>query len=326
MSKRLVASLPTKLAHELAERPDNQRWMIKPLWGEESVGIIGGEPKCYKSFLALDMAVAVASGKPCLREYEPQQRGRVLVFCGEDQLHDVRARIAGIARASGCDIHTLPIYVITAPTLRIDLESDRAALEKTIRELKPKLVVLDPFVRLHRVDENKSGEVAPLLSYLRELQRKYHVAVILVHHARKGGNKLRGGQALRGSSEFHAWGDSNLYLRRIEDDLVLSVEHRSAASIAELILHPQVMGDSVALSVSYSPWVPKAQKEASVKDQVILALTEAERPLTGGMLRKLCRVRNTTLIKALAELVDEKRVSKKGKKFALIPVPVPDDA
>jgi hypothetical protein len=41
-------------------------------------------------------------------------------------------------------------------------------------------------VRLHRVDENASGEVAPLLAWLRELQRRYDVAIIVVHHAKKG--------------------------------------------------------------------------------------------------------------------------------------------
>jgi hypothetical protein len=57
--------------------------------------------------------------------------------------------------------------------------------------------------------------------YLRELQRRHDVAVLVVHHAKKGGG-VRAGQALRGSSEFHAWGDSNLYLRRDGDDLSLA--------------------------------------------------------------------------------------------------------
>src|SRR5204862_2309568 len=112
------------------------------------------------------------------------------------------------------------------------IELDRDALTATVAELRPKLLVLDPFVRLHRVDENLSGEVAPLLAFLRELQRRFHVSVVLVHHARKGGAKMRAGQALRGSSEFHAWGDSNLYLRRHGDQLALSIEHRAAASTA----------------------------------------------------------------------------------------------
>src|SRR5215813_8969665 len=32
---------------------------------------------------------------------------------------------------------------------------------------------------------------------------------LVVHHAKKGAGNIRAGQALRGSSEFHAWGDSN---------------------------------------------------------------------------------------------------------------------
>ncbi len=91
--------------------------------------------------------------------------------------------------------------MITAPTVRLDVERDRDALTETVAKLRPRLLVLDPFVRLHRIDENLSGEVAPLLAYLRELQHRYHVAVVLVHHARKGGARMRAGQALRGSSE-----------------------------------------------------------------------------------------------------------------------------
>jgi RecA-family ATPase len=122
----------------------------------------------------------------------------------------------------------LDIQVITAPTVRLDLDADRRNLAETVARLRPRLLILDPFVRLHRIDENASGEVAPLLAYLRELQRRHDVAVLVVHHAKKGGGGVRAGQALRGSSEFHAWGDSNLYLRRDGDDLSLSVEHRAA--------------------------------------------------------------------------------------------------
>jgi RecA-family ATPase len=66
--------------------------------------------------------------------------------------------------------------------------------------LQPRLLVLDPFVRLHRIDENASGEVAPLLAYLRELQRRHGVAVVVVHHAKKGAGRIRAGQALAGKS------------------------------------------------------------------------------------------------------------------------------
>ena len=86
----------------------------------------------------------------------------------------------------GSRLPELDIQVITAPSLRLDLDTDRARLEETVARLKPRLLVLDPFVRLHRIDENVSGDVAPLLAFLRELQRRYAVAVVVVHHAKKG--------------------------------------------------------------------------------------------------------------------------------------------
>ena len=225
--------LPVEPAWRLSAQPEEQRWLITGLWAEQAVGIVGGEPKCCKSFLALDMAVAVASGIPCLRRFAVPHPGPVLLYAAEDALHIVRQRLEGICAAAGCRLVDLDMQVITAPTLRLDLPADRIALEGTVAELRPRLLILDPFVRLHRIDENASGEVAPLLAYLRGLQRRHALAVLLVHHASKGAANLRAGQALRGSSEFHAWGDSNLYLRRVADRLSLTIEHRAARFATE---------------------------------------------------------------------------------------------
>jgi hypothetical protein len=50
------------------------------------------------------------------------------------------------------------------------------------------------------------------------------------------------------SSEFHAWGDSNLYLRRHGEQLTLSVEHRAAAAISTVLLQLDTADDAVALA------------------------------------------------------------------------------
>ena len=148
-----MSLLPVSPAHALAECPIERRWLIDGLWADQAVGIIGGEPKCCKSFLALDMAVAVASGAPCLRRFRSAQPGRVLLFAAEDALHVVRHRLDGICHAAGVALAALDLQVITAPTVRLDVASDRERLTETIAALKPRLLVLDPFVRLHRIDE-----------------------------------------------------------------------------------------------------------------------------------------------------------------------------
>jgi hypothetical protein len=296
-----MSLLPVTPAHRLAEPAAEERWLVSSLWSEEAVGIIGGEPKCCKSFLALDLAVSVAAGAPCLRRFAVPRPGRVLLHAAEDALHIVRRRLEGICAAAGVALADLDVQVITAPAVRLDLAADRKSLEETIALLAPRLLVLDPFVRLHRIDENASGEVAPLLAYLRELQRRHGIAVIVVHHAKKGASHVRAGQALRGSSEFHAWGDSNLYLRRAGEELTLTVEHRAAPAMPAIALELAQRADALALEVS-DRRTSQTPPYRSVDERIAAALAGVDRPLPFAELRALCRVRTATLYERLAAL------------------------
>jgi hypothetical protein len=312
-----VSALPVLPAYRLAERALDQGWLVEGLWSEEAVGVVGGEPKCCKSFLALDIAVSVAAGVPCLRRYPVKRCGRVLLFAAEDALHIVRRRIEGICTAAGLRINDLDLQVITAPTVRLDMAADRAALEETIIGLRPRLLVLDPFVRLHRIDENASGEVAPLLAFLRDLQRRHALSVILVHHARKGAGSVRGGQALRGSSEFHAWGDSNLYLRRDGEDLILTVEHRAAAAIAPITLELAEHDDALALQVASPRSTPASAETPSIDERIVGLLAAAAEPQTLTTIRAQCGTRNATLQHRLAAMTADGRVIKTPEGYSL---------
>ena len=317
-----MTPLPVRPAHALDVQPPEHRWLIEDLWAAEAVGIVGGEPKCCKSFLALDVAVAVASGAPCLRRFRPARTGRVLLFAAEDALHIVRARLAGIALAAGVAFETLDIQVITAPTVRLDLPEDQHRLHETVAILRPTLLVLDPFVRLHRIDENAAAEVAPVLAYLRDLERQFHTAVLLVHHARKGATHARAGQALRGSSELHAWGDSNLYLRRRGDTLCLAIEHRAAPSRDGLVVELRAHGDALALHVvDHRPSDDRlcTPPALALRARIEQALAEAATPLTRRALRRVCRIRASTLGPILGRLLADGRVMRSPTGYQLAP-------
>jgi hypothetical protein len=301
-----VSGFPIQRAHTLEPLPQAKRWLIEDMWTHEAVGIIGGEPKSCKSFLALGMAVAVASGRPCLGRFAVPNPGPVLVFAAEDALHIVRQRLHGLCVHEGLELESLDLWAITAPSIRLDHADDRQRLEDTVARIKPSLLILDPFVRLHRIDENVSAAVAPLLAFLRELQRKHHCCVVLVHHARKGGNNVRAGQALRGSSEFHAWGDSNLYIRRRRQALSLTFEHRSAASHEDLALRLQCNDDATALVVSDKTAAEQSigsPPEPDEHQRVVDALQKFEDPVRLRRLRVACRMRGEALTRTLRELV-----------------------
>jgi hypothetical protein len=229
--------LPVVRVGEIKSAENTQRWLVKDLWGASSVGVIGGAPKCAKTWLGLDMALSVATGTACLGKYAVPDPGPVLVYLAEDALPVVRERIEGMARHRDVDLNVVAIHVITAPALRLDRNRDRARLRETAGRLRPQLLLLDPLVRLHRIDENDAGEVAELLAYFRGLQREFDLSVVLVHHTRKSAaGGATAGQGLRGSSDIHAFGDSNLYVRRVREHLVLLSEHRAAPAAASVRL------------------------------------------------------------------------------------------
>ena len=291
-------------------------WLVEGLWSAQAVGIIGGEPKCGKSFLALDLAVAVASGTPCLRSFPTRQCGAVLLYAAEDAALIVRQRLQGIAHAASVDFESLDVHVIIAPTLRLDRTEHQQALQATVASLQPKLLVLDPFVRLHAIDENVAGEVAPILAYLRSLQRHHHTAVALVHHARKGAAHERGGQALRGSSELHAWGDSNLYLRRHGQSLLLNIEHRAAPSTDRLQLALKDNPPALALElVEQAPTAASNQPSSRQRIEQILAAAKA--PVTQRQLRNAARMRASHVADILAQMIESGRVSRSNEGYQL---------
>jgi hypothetical protein len=292
--------LPVVRIADLPHQDQAQRWLVEQLWGDSSVGVLGGAPKCAKTWLGLDLALSVATGTPCLGKFPVPQPGPVLVYLAEDALPLVRERVAGMARHRRLQLAAVDIQVITAPTLRLDREPHRSCLFQTARRLRPRLLLLDPLVRLHAIDENHAGEVAALLAYFRSLQRQLDLSVILVHHTRKNAAAgVAAGQGLRGSGDIHAFGDSNLYLRRAREHLLLTSEHRAAPAIPPVPLQ-LVAGDAhnTHLEVIANFHDPPPR---SLQDQVLELLAPGV-ILTRAKLRDTLGVKNQRLGEALESL------------------------
>jgi len=301
-------ALPVVRVGEISSEASAERWLVEELWGASSVGVIGGAPKCAKTWLGLDMALSVATGTACLGKYTVPEPGPVLVYLAEDALPVVRERIEGMARHRGLDLGPVEIDVITVPVLRLDRDRDRARLWETTRRLRPKLLLLDPLVRLHGIDENSAGEVAELLAYFRSLQRELDLSVVLVHHTRKNATGgVAAGQGLRGSSDIHAFGDSNLYLRRTREHLVLSSEHRAAPASPPVYLqlvatnaettHLEVIGELQDGSTKFS----MDGKQRSLEQRVLDLLGQGA-AVTRAKLRESLGIKNERLGETLLAL------------------------
>ncbi len=290
------------LAADAAQRP---RWLVRDLWTSQGVGFLAGSPKSMKTWLGLDLAISVASDTACLDRFPVDEPGPVLAYLAEDRHREVRQRVAAICNHRNIPIASLALHFIAVPSLKLHLDDDCLRLKTTVAQLKPKLLLLDPLVRIWDADENSAQEISRLLGFLRTLQRKHRIAVLLVHHFTKRSH-ARLGQGLRGSGDIWAWSDDNAYLLRRGDRLLLNLEHRCAAASAPISLRLVDNLNSAAVHLEIvdqhtNPDNP-TKNDIPLPDQILALLRPATSPLTRDYLRKTLRLNNHRLGKALVEL------------------------
>ena len=142
------------------------------------------------------------------------------------------------------------------------------------------------------------------------MQRRSGAAVLLVHHARKS-SASRPGQALRGSSELHAWGDSNLYLRRRDAKIVMTVEHRAAPGLADIGIELADDGDGAALRLQrHDPDGTGPEEPPTPEQRIVQALADADAPLSQRQIRERAATRPATVADTLRALIDRRRVER----------------
>jgi hypothetical protein len=291
---------PTTHVADLETEPEAVPWLVRSIWPSAAVGVLGGPPKVGKTWLSLDLATSVASGTPCLGVFPVDKPGPVLLYLAEDSLDSARSRIEGICRHRGIGLRQADLHFITSPTLRLDRAEDGRRLLATVQALRPRLLLLDPFVRLHASDENDSGAISALLAGLRQLQRSCDVAIVLVHHTRKNGRGPQG-YALRGSGDLYAWGDAYAYLARRDRTLRLSLEHRSHPAVEPLTLGLVARPDGSCAHLELAQDSTVAPVDA-LPERVLAELATAKAPLRRTHLRARLRVNNQRLGRALEQL------------------------
>lgn len=176
------------------------RWAVPGVLAE-GVNLLAGSPKLGKSWLALGLAIAVASGGRALGRI-PVDRGDVLYAALEDTPRRLQNRLAVLLADDGPP-HGLD-FVVTLPRLpdAADLITEWLNEHPTAR-----LVIIDVLRKVRpRADERTDlyGRDYDAMSQLKAIADRYAVAVLVVHHVRKsdaedvfdtvsGSNGLTGG-------------------------------------------------------------------------------------------------------------------------------------
>jgi RecA/RadA recombinase len=185
---------------EIEKLPD-PRWLVEKLLPEQALAVLYGQPGDGKSFLALDLALAVATGQKWLGHSVHQ--GAVLYIAAEGS-SGLKGRIRAwklshaISGSAGVLFSLVPVQLVE----RGDVE---ALLEAVKRQLPPQwihLVVVDTLAMCFvGRDENAAKEMGELVAAASALRHATGGTVLLVHHSGKRQKAERGSSALKGAAD-----------------------------------------------------------------------------------------------------------------------------
>lgn len=221
-------------------------WAIEGWWTLGSHGVIAGLPKSFKSLVAFDMAVSLASETPFLGQFDvnPKASGPVLMVQQENSLPMVRDRLLKISNNRGLQIGeaslegadvvifqappSIPIFFYNDFGFDMTMPDDREAIESVIRSEGIKTVMFDPlYLMIGGADENSAKEIRPVLQWLLRIRNLYNCQVMVIHHWGKGsqsrGGRGVGGTRLLGSTTIYGWLEAALYLEARHTDAGVQV-------------------------------------------------------------------------------------------------------
>lgn len=307
-------------------------WLVEDIWPAGARGWIAGEAKLGKSWIALEMAVAIATGTPFLGRHEVARTGRVFYLTEESNLRALYNRLRMLLLAKGLDAETLRGTLSLLVRQRVKLTDPRwrTRLLTAIDRDKPVAVFLDPLRRYHDGGENDSADLVAVLDAAAEFQ-EHGAAVPIVHHMRKTSESnadARAGQQLRGSSDLHAWGDAALYCTGTTEDknaVVVEVELKDAESPPSFVVgieygEPQevfIGGEAVEmkpalLRVRDGQASKEDIKVRAVADKILAFLAAQSERQTVGAIKSAVAGRDKTIAPALSLLERERKADKQA--------------
>lgn len=190
-------------ADEVLSQVTNPKWLIKDVCEEESLMQIFGSPKSGKSFVAIAMSCAIASGQDFYGNKAFKKP--VLYICGEGQ-RGVKRRLSAWQQAQ-YSLKEIPLY-LSDRAVRIGDKDDFERLIQEIEAVKAVegnigMIVVDTFQRnFGGGNENSAEDVGNFIHQLDGLISIYGCNVCIVHHSGHEGNRARGSSVIGASLDY----------------------------------------------------------------------------------------------------------------------------
>ena len=190
-------ALPWSERHK--PQTSTHEWLIKNVLTRGEQAMLVGASQSGKSFLAIDLAFAIARGEPWFGSRV--RKGLVIYQAGESAKGVRDKRIPAYERHHRLqDDVSLPFVLLTLPIDLYGSDADADALIEECRhwaevypDVRLELLVIDTFsAATPGADENGSKDVSGIRRRCKKLELALGCTVLLVHHKNAAGTKARG--------------------------------------------------------------------------------------------------------------------------------------
>jgi hypothetical protein len=185
-------------ASELKNRPDPE-WILEDVLQRDTLALIVGAQETFKSFLALGLGMAVATGRAW---HGHVASPGVVAYISAEGGSGIALRVEAWETVNGTRDGQVYFLTDQAPQLldrRVSGDVEELLLSLADLPEKPALIVIDTLARsMVGGDENSAEDMGLLIAAAERIRQATGATVILVHHVNKQGG-ARGSTALLGA-------------------------------------------------------------------------------------------------------------------------------
>lgn len=178
-------------------------YIIAELIETDTLGLMFGDPGCGKSFLAVDIALSVATGTPF--HGRDTKQGAVFFIAGEGH-NGLARRFAAWSQARGVPLAGVPLFKSERAAQFLDGASAKAVADAVAglaeQHGSPALIIIDTLARNFGAgDENNTKDMSEFVVAVDDLKARFPgCSVLIVHHSGHAAKeRARGAMALKGA-------------------------------------------------------------------------------------------------------------------------------
>lgn len=300
---------------DLESAGSKRKWVVEGVIEESPIIVFTGPEKRWKSWIGVDLAIAMTTGGKWLDEFRVMEPGDAIVIDVEYGEREWTRRLKRVCAARGVDARRVldrVRYFDGRYGFMLSASPEYLQLVDDVRRAPPSLIIIDPLRNVLDGDENSAKDIVAALKLANNLRCLGGCPVFIAHHLNRGG-KMAGSRAIRsradllfdGSDKPQPWYKAVGRTIRANDPI--------AKPFTVIVEHENDDDDSIAKTLLRVEWSKgtSSPDQMDREEKVVTALKAAgSKGLILTRIREATKLSSKNANATLASLRKKKRVRK----------------